>query len=341
MPRKRLHDDPLEPLPRGLYRAGRRFRARRHGSAAWEYFEGPYDAACKAYRIWKQEAPPEERETTAYLMDWYLTNIAPNRVKPATLAGYKGDAKQMARWFGHVPYAALTPALLAQYRDERGVQHVKQEFGFLSGVFSAAIEHGLASANPVKAVRKPSKRTRVRCVTNAEYLAIYNAAPLALGEHPARMLRIAMRLALRTCQRPADVLRMGIGDVADGVLHVTGQSKTGERLRIALEGDLAGLVQEWRGYRVFAKTFVYTREHQAYTVKGMSGMFRKAADRAGVKDCGLEDLRGKGATDLYNAGTPIRDIQALLGHKTESQTWTYIKARTPAIVKPNSLRVVA
>lgn len=47
----------------------------------------------------------------------------------------------------------------------------------------------------------------------------------------------AMDLAYLTGQRPADTLGFGIRDVRDGYLHVS-QAKTGEGLRIAVEGDI-------------------------------------------------------------------------------------------------------
>jgi integrase len=51
----------------------------------------------------------------------------------------------------------------------------------------------------------------------------------------------AMDLALYTGQRPADVLKIVVGDIANGKLFVA-QNKTGKKLRIAIEGDLADVI---------------------------------------------------------------------------------------------------
>lgn len=328
--------DPMFPLPKGLQKHGRQYRARRNASEPWTYYGDDYNIACDAFRADREN---EECRTTKHLMAWYLGTVAPHKLRPATLAGYQADARTLEKWIGHIPYAALTSAHLAEYRDARKVQHVKQEFGFLSGCFRAAIERGMCEHNPVTAVIKPSKRVRVRYVSDAEYIAIYNAAPHALCGHAAAMLQRAMTIALRSLQRPADVLTMSPHDIDGRTLRIH-QSKTGAPLAIELIGDLARVVDTARAEESF-KSFVRTVDGKPYTVRGMSGMFRKAANYAGVKDCGLEDLRGKGATDMLAEGKPIRTIQSLLGHTTEAQTWTYIKARSPAVVQPNNRAVAA
>ncbi|WP_255423353.1 integrase [Undibacterium sp. CY21W] len=56
-----------------------------------------------------------------------------------------------------------------------------------------------------------------------------------------------MDLALCTGQRPADVLKFNVTDIADGSLSLT-QNKTGKKLRIAIEGELAEVID-----RILAK----------------------------------------------------------------------------------------
>jgi hypothetical protein len=65
-------------------------------------------------------------------------------------------------------------------------------------------------------------------------------------------LQFAMRLADIIGQRPADVLRTSEthirGEIPGGVLKVQ-QGKTGAKLRIVIEGDLATLLLEIREYK--------------------------------------------------------------------------------------------
>jgi integrase len=63
-------------------------------------------------------------------------------------------------------------------------------------------------------------------------------AILAKADAP---LAACLRLGYLTAQRPADVLKLRRSNVRDGFLHVE-QNKSGAKLRIALEGELATLV---------------------------------------------------------------------------------------------------
>ena len=50
------------------------------------------------------------------------------------------------------------------------------------------------------------------------------------------------------------------------------------------------------------------------------------------------DLKGKGATDMWQAGVPIELIQALLGHASKTTTEIYIKQRWTE-AQPNLVHV--
>jgi hypothetical protein len=60
--------------------------------------------------------------------------------------------------------------------------------------------------------------------------------------------------------------------------------------------------------------------------------------KCGLKDFGLNDLKGKAATDMYRAGVPLEQIQHLLGHSSIKTTEIYIKARLPDLVDPSHER---
>jgi integrase len=339
--RKRVNVDPLRPLPKGLYKQRKSYFSRKPTGGTIN-FGTDYDQACKAYRLHVGDYTLTESMSTAHLLDWYTAAVLPRLdLSPNTKASYRADAELLKRGLGHIPYQAITPPILAQYRKARGeVQHVTKEFSVLSNAFRFAIDEGLATSNPVSGVIKRPVKKRLRMLADAEYTAIYNAASEALSAHPAKMLRRAMRLALYTIQRPADVLRIGLGDVKDGLLFIR-QNKTGEPLRITISGDLSAVIAECKNDIELHKSFVHNRDGNQYQVKSMSGMFYKAAQAAEVFDCGLEDLRAKGATDMYQAGADIRAIQALLGHRNEATTWIYIKRFLPTAVAGNDHKLTA
>lgn len=335
--RQRIHNDAERPLPTGLYRYGRRYRARRK-DGTWQVFAGDYGAVLEAFRAWRQ-APTD---SVAHLIASYLTVT---KVRARTLRDYTVDGAMVCRGIGHIPYPKLTAKHVADYRDRRALtapKHVNRELAVLRQAFQYATERGLMTSNPVIGIKRIKEPKRERLITDAEYLTVYNRA--------APSVKIAMTLALRTLQRPADVLKMGPGDVqtmAQGKVLRVKQGKTGVVVPILLRGDLARIADEHSAGPVIRRTFVRNREGNAYTVTGIGAMFRrycigtkKRPIEPKVPDFGLRDLRAKGATDLYNAGTDIRTISALLGHKSIRTTEIYLKGLVIEPVAPNERAVV-
>lgn len=316
----------------GLYRHGRKYRTR--SGNRWVCFAGPYEAACRAFRQFRQSGDAGYRGSVAALLDWYLSDIAPTRLRPRTLADYRYDAEMLKRGLGHIPATMLGPEHIAVYRDERAVVapgHVNHELSVLRIAYQFAAERGRVQSNPAREVRKVARRKRERLITDAEFLAVHEQAT------PSG--RIAMLLALRTLQRPQDVLAFGPQHVAkldDGrrVLRFV-QQKTQSKVDILLEGELARVIDEHRSLR----TYVHTARGHRYGVNTFSSMFRKWRQKAGVDDFGLRDLRAKGATDMYRDGVPLRVIQTLLGHRSPTMTERYLKSLVPELARPNDRAV--
>jgi hypothetical protein len=206
MPRQRIDLDPLHPLPRGLNKHRRQYRAR--DGDKWRYFGDDYKAACEAYRAWiVSRGPAEGVFTVARLLDWFTGEpdlVAANELSPRTLADYKRDSVKLKDGLGHIPAAALethhvTTYVLARAKTAPG--HVNKERACLSAAFTAAVNKGKLVRNPVRESKLISRTPSDRLVSDDEYLAVYQAA--------GKSERIALLLAVRTLQRPADVLKMG------------------------------------------------------------------------------------------------------------------------------------
>lgn len=67
-------------------------------------------------------------------------------------------------------------------------------------------------------------------------------------------------------------------------------------------------------------------------------MLTRYIDKAGVKSFGFYDMKGKGATDMWLAGIPLEQIQALCGHGSVKTTEIYVKSRWRGTVEPNQVR---
>nr|WP_234030511.1 tyrosine-type recombinase/integrase [Undibacterium sp. 14-3-2] len=157
-----------------------------------------------------------------------------------------------------------------------------------------------------------------------DYAALWACA------HPT--VQDAMDLVLCTGQRPADVLKFNVTDIADGNLRLT-QNKTGKKLHIAIEGELADVID-----RILAKprdkvnkALLQNPDRQRLNYFALRFRFDKAREVAGV-DFQFRDWRAKAATDTEDLG----HAQKLLGHKNRSSTEIYTRDRKGDIVSPLS-----
>lgn len=171
-------------------------------------------------------------------------------------------------------------------------------------------------------MRRHREAGRDRYVTDAEYQAVGDVADVDL--------RDAMDLALLTAQRPADVLKMNRDDIAAGALLVT-QNKTGKKLRIAIVGELATLIDRVlnRPRKTTGPALIQNESGERLTHYAMRSRLDKARQAAGV-NFQFRDLRAKAASDTGDLG----HAQKLLGHKTRDMTEHYTRERKGESVKP-------
>jgi integrase len=164
---------------------------------------------------------------------------------------------------------------------------------------------------------------------------------IAVADQP---LRFVLRLAELAGQRPSDVRAMREDQISSGVLHVK-QGKTGAKLRIVIEGELAELLDEIAAFKdqvyaqhascVRSNALLITEQGQPLTYNMLRDRFDDARERAGVGKALFQfrDLRAKAATDADEA-SGTRTAQAILGHTTEAMTAHYIPHRVGKKVRP-------
>lgn len=141
-----------------------------------------------------------------------------------------------------------------------------------------------------------------------------------------------MDLAYLTGQRPSDVLKITEHDIQEGSITVT-QNKTGTRLRISIEGELAVLLQRITkrksGYKIRGLALIVDDNGQRITLRTLQGHFFRARAAAGIKQDQFQfrDLRGKAATDKTESSGDIRQAQKQLGHTSITMTERYVRGR--------------
>lgn len=163
------------------------------------------------------------------IFDRYERDIIPKKA-PRTQKDNLAELRQLRPFFEEAPIDAITPALVAQYRDARSAPvRANREIALLSHVYNLAREWGLTTKeNPCQGVRKNKETPRDFYANDAVWKAVYAKA--------VEELKVAMDLAYLTGQRPADVLVMRKDDIEDKALGVK-QKKTHKKLRILLEVD--------------------------------------------------------------------------------------------------------
>jgi integrase len=209
-----------------------------------------------------------------------------------------------------------------------------REKALFSHIWNFARSKGLTSkANPCAGIEGHFESGRDVYVEDEVYKAVHDAA-----EQP---LRDALDLAYLTGQRPADVLKLARADIKDGELWIQ-QNKTGAKLRITIEGELAQLIERIKGRKVMGLSLVNMMDGtpmSRFELRGALDRARAAAARAHpalagkIKQFQFRDLRAKAATDKDEAHG-ISAAQEQLGHSTAAMTKHYVRHRKGKLVKP-------
>ncbi len=307
---------------------------------------GDYALAVKKWAELEIDARPRHSEiiTFRYVAQRYLREILPTKA-PRTQRHNLQEIAQLYKFFDNppAPIEKITPLHVRQYLDwrKKSPTRANREKALFSHIYNKAREWGYTStANPCQGVKGFREVARDIYVEDWIYKAVWEAA-----DWPTRD---AMDLAYLTGQRPADVLKMKIGDVRDGYLMVT-QGKTGKKLRIALQGELATFLEriKSRNYKVTSLALVRSEAGHALSYFTLDNRFEaarskvisklKEAKRDGdamlVSDFQFRDLRAKAGTDQADT-TDIRTAQQQLGHKNIRTTEIYVRARKGEKVKP-------
>jgi len=338
--RRHTTDHGLEPR---VYANHGSFYYVHRATGKWENLGKDKVAANVRARLYND--PRDAYGTLVYWLDMFLVNCAARvqakTMAARTLADYTAaigsdDKPGALRAFFAPPMTPvdLQPEMVQQFLETnaelgRPVPG-NREKACLSSCIGWLIRNGKVpglKVNPclrASGIQRNPEQKRDRYVTHDEYRAVWAVA------HPS--VRLMMELTYRTLQRPeSDILQW-----TTGIVHTTAggrelrfrQGKTGRQMRVQLTDELHALMAQSIGaVPQLHQPIVHTRKGIAYTYDGLSAMLKRAIGKAGVATFGYRDLKGKGATDMWLAGTPIEQIQALCGHEDKATTEIYVKQR--------------
>ncbi|OLS61842.1 tyrosine-type recombinase/integrase [Pseudomonas putida] len=347
----RPRDTENRDLPPGVYR---RKRLRKSGKIWVGYYycnsegkEIPLGTDLAQARIkWADlEAKdiPIDLRTMKAIFDRYVRDIIPKKGE-RTQKDNLAELRQLRPVFDSAPIDAITPAMIAGYRDARGAKvRANREIATLSHVFNIAREWGLTSKeNPCQGVRKNKEVPRDFYANDAVWEAVYRKADPGLKD--------AMDLAYLTGQRPADVLVMRKDDV-EGNFLVVQQNKTQKRLRILLsehgiDNSLGALLKqiEARNAAHSSPYWIISSTGRRMTAPMLRRRWDEARERAQsiaieagdqalaekIAQFQFRDIRPKAASEIKD----VKDASLLLGH-TEGDITERVYRRVGAIAKPS------
>lgn len=272
-----------------------------------------------------------KKHTVADLIDRYIKQVLPTKPKKAS------DRQQQLKWWkerlGYYALAEVTPALLAECRDElsngltpRGTQRspatVVQYMTAISPAFALAVsEWGWLDDSPMSKVKKPTEpRGRVRFLDDTERAKLLTACQQSSNP----VLYLCVILALSTGMRQGELMGLQWVDVnlKDGfiILHET---KNGERRRVALVGHALALLKEHAKIRRLDTGLLFPSTRDPHKPIQLEKAFHTALQRANINDFKWHDLRHCTASYLAMNGASLAEIAEVLGHKTLNMVKRY------------------
>ncbi len=275
-------------------------------------------------------------------LDRYLREVSPTK-RASTASAEKQKAKALKTKLGDYSLAAITPDLIAEYRDERmeagkSPSTVRLELSLLSHLFTIAIKEWRVGLfyNPVANIRKPAPaKGRNRRLTADEEMALFKAC----DKHSNPMLGWIARIALYTGMRAGEIKSLTRQQVnlIKRTAHLS-ETKNGSARTVPLTREAAEV------FRLALNNPVRPDDTDLifWGEPGRDGKrrpyeFRPAWHRtlksAGIKGLRFHDLRHEAVSRLVEAGLGDQEVAAISGHKSMQMLRRYTHLRAEDLVE--------
>ena len=231
--------------------------------------------------------------------------------------------------FGDYNLSAVTPAMVAKWRDELSKrlapQTVQHYLAVLNRLYKAAARDfgiPLPLGNPVAAVRMPTiSNARERRLEGNEETRLMAALDASRGRH----LKAVALLALETAMRRGEILalRWEYVDIKRRVVHLP-ETKNGSSRDVPLSTKAAAVLDALPrniSGRVFDTSETAITEG-----------FQRAAKRAGIPDFRFHDLRHE-ATSRLAEKLQMHELGKVTGHKSPRMLMRYYHPRAEDLAR--------
>lgn len=271
-----------------------------------------------------------------------------------TFEDYKKTTIPLIAFFGKMTPSQVQGHHVAEYLDvgvemNRSVR-ANREKATLSACFTWLLRQSGTgiSVNPCIGIRRNPERKRDRYVTHEEYRAVWKKAQPSV--------RALLDLIYRTLQRPEDIINWTPANIIiksenDGTkvkVIRTQQGKTDAHVDIAVSPEIEQVLQTLRrptgSLEDSTRPLLLSRKNEPYTYSGLTSMLQRYVKSTSINgkpipSFGFYDMKGKGATDMWLAGVPLEEIQALCGHDSVTTTEIYVKCRWRDTIQSNKTSI--
>lgn len=267
-------------------------------------------------------------ETVDQHISWFKRDIMPKReYSDKTIEMYETKFKQIKTELGpNTPIDEVTVNDLSKAMEKLGDRSAQQFRQVAVDLFQTACGRGLIETNPAEQTNKPIAKKQRQRLTQEQYDAIRETAPL--------WLRNAMDLALITLQRRSDVANMRFDQInkEEKALYVI-QEKTKKHdtgyLKISIGKELDEIISNCRDdiaspYLIHREPVKRVRREGMHWTQIKPEMitrtFKEVADELKIKDTSFHEIRALGIKRYKDMGI---NPQKLAGHASEKMTKNY------------------
>ncbi len=284
---------------------------------------------------------PSEAITLNAGLDRYLIEVTPTK-RASTQIAEKMRAKQLKNSLGGYSLTALSPDIVAAYRDERLAEGkspstVRLELAMLGHLYTIAIKEwrlGIAY-NPVASIRRPAPPPgRNRRLTWSEARRMLKAC----DAHSNPMLAWIVRVALYTGMRRGEIISLTRDQVDLGRRIVRlNETKNGSARTVPLSKRavhvfrqaLSNPVKPTDTSLIFFGEPGQDHKRRPYVT---NRMWAEALKRANITNLRFHDLRHEAVSRLVEKGLSDQEVAAISGHKSMQMLKRYTHLRAEDLV---------
>jgi integrase len=284
---------------------------------------------------------PSEKMLMSKALERYVQEVVPTK-KESTQRREGARIRELTAFFGQYSLAAVTPDLVAKFRDMRIAQgkannSVRLELALLSHLFNVVIREwhiGLAY-NPVANIRKPSPGNgRDRRLAKDEQDQLL----LAVDQHSNPMLGWIVRIAIGTGMRHSEILGLKRSqvDIVNRVVRLTDTKNDSARavplnkmataaLKLALDNPI----------RPKNTDLIFFGEPGREGKRGpyqFSKTWQSIKKKLDMTDLHFHDLRHETVSRLVEAGFSDQQVASISGHKSMQMLKRYTHLRAEDLV---------